>query len=67
MNQKLEIDAEQSSEDSSINKIQDLKTWLLRENGILIATGQIDDEVAKNWLSIINSNRERSLFSDEVE
>lgn len=67
MNQKLEIDAEQSSEDSSINKIQDLKTLLLRENGILIATGQIDDEVAKNWLSIINSNRERSLFSDEVE
>ena len=67
MNQKLEIDAEQSSGDSSTHKIQDSKTILLRENGILIATGQIDDEVAKNWLSIINSNRERSLFSDEVE
>ena len=57
----------QPNGDLSLHSVQAGETQLVRENGILIADGQVDDDVAKNWLSIINSNRENLLFRDEDE
>jgi bifunctional DNA-binding transcriptional regulator/antitoxin component of YhaV-PrlF toxin-antitoxin module len=37
------------------------------ENGILVFNGKVDEEVAKNWLAIVNSNRERPLFCTEAD
>ncbi len=37
------------------------------ENGVLVFNGKVDDEVAQNWLAIVNSNRERPLFRDEAD
>lgn len=38
---------------------------LVYENGILVFNGKVDEEVANNWLAIINSHRERPLFRAE--
>ena len=57
----------QPNGDLSLHSVQAGETQLVSENGILIADGQVDDDVAKNWLSIINSNRENLLFRDEDE
>lgn len=38
---------------------------LVYEKGILIFNGKVDDDVAENWLAIINSQRERPLFQCE--
>lgn len=57
----------QSNGDLSLHSIPVEETQLVREKGILVANGQIADEVAKNWLSIINNNRERDLFHDDAE
>lgn len=40
---------------------------LAYENGILVFTGKVDEDVAKNWLAIVNSNRERPLFRADEE
>jgi hypothetical protein len=57
----------QSNGDLSLHPVPTEHTQLIRKNGVLVATGEIDEEVAKNWLSIINSNRERDLFRDESD
>ena len=51
--------------DEKSQPIQSGETKLVRENRILVATGQLDDDVAQNWLTIINDNRERNLLNDD--
>ena len=57
----------QPNGDLSLQAVQTEETQLVREKGILVANGQIDDDVANNWLSIINSNRESPLFHEHEE
>ena len=33
-----------------------METQLVRDSGILVADGQVDDDVAKNWLAILRDN-----------
>ncbi len=44
-----------------------LSSPLEYQNGVLVFNGKVDDEVAQNWLAIVNSNRERPLFRDEAD
>lgn len=49
----------------SLHPVLSEESPLVYENGVLVFNGTVDDEVAKNWLAIINSHRERPLFPNE--
>ncbi len=49
----------------SLRPVLSAESPLEYENGVLVFNGKVDDEVAKNWLAIINNHRERPLFRNE--
>lgn len=49
----------------ALHPVEPEESKLVRENGVLVADGKITDEVANNWLAIINSHRERPLFRND--